>query len=348
MHEVGRRLVDRGHEVTVYSRHWWDGPETHTHEGMNLQAVGPASELYAEGDRRSITSALGLAGRLTKPILDANHDIVVTPVAPYFQVFSARFATALNSTALVVTWHEVWGNYWYRYMGRSGSVGKAIEWTTARLPHHAIAPSEMTARKLRELSPNQAVEVIPNGIDVEEISSTDPADEGYDVLFAGRLIEDKNVDLLIDAFCQCDKDARLGIIGDGPAADSLRNRVSHSEAAERIDFLGFLDEYDDVIAHMRAADVFVSPSTREGFGITLLEAMAAGCTVVTVEHEYSAGSEVIGSAGFVVEPTADDIAGAIERALAGERPGTTPETRAADYDWEVVTDKTESFYKSII
>ncbi|WP_136592350.1 glycosyltransferase family 4 protein [Salinigranum halophilum] len=348
IHEVGRRLADRGHDVTIYSRHWWDGPKTRTHAGMEIRAVGPAGQLYADGDRRSVLSALGLAARLTKPLANADHDLVATPVAPYFHTFTARLSSALRDTPLVITWHEVWDDYWYRYMGRPGAVGKAVEWASGRMPHHPVAPSRTTAEKLREFASRREVEVIPNGIDVDSVASTTPAAEGYDVLFAGRLIEDKNVALLIDAFAQVNTDARLGIIGDGPESDNLVRRAERSPASNRIEFLGFLEEYDDVIAHMRAADVFVSPSVREGFGITLLEAMAANCTVVTVEHEYSAGSEIVDDAGFVVEPTTGAVARALERALSGERPISSPTEKAAEYDWDAVADQTETFYTSLV
>lgn len=348
IHEIGRRLTDRGHKITIYSRHWWDGPANDTHEGMNLRAIGPASTLYAEGDRRSIPSALGLAVRFLRMLSDSSHDLVVTPVAPYFQVFTTRLATGLRHIPLVVTWHEVWNDYWYQYMGRSGVVGKTVEAITARLPQNFVAPSQTTKQKLRRLASEKAIKVIPNGIDIEKIESTTPVTDGYDVLYAGRLIKDKNVGLLIEAFEKCGSDARLGIVGGGPESDSLRQRAQQTTAAEQIDFLGFLDDYEDVIAQMRAAKVFVSPSIREGFGITLLEAMAANCTVITVDHEYSAGSEIVGDGGFSTEPTTEAVAAALERALGGERPATPPTARAASYDWEVVADQTERYYRSIV
>lgn len=348
IYEVGRRLAGRGHDITIYSRQWWDGPSATIFEQMQLRAVGPASDLYAEGDRRSIPSALGLAGRLVKPLIKADHDLIITPVAPYLHVFTVRLASGLRRTPLVVTWHEVWGEYWFRYMGSSGYAGKAVEWTASRLPQHAVVPSQTTADRLHKLAPRQNIEVIPNGIDVSQITSTAPATDGYDVLYAGRLIEDKNVALLIDAFERLDTDMRLGIIGDGPEADRLRAQARQSTAADRIDFLGFLEDYDSVIAHMRAADVFVSPSIREGFGITLLEAMAADCIVITVEHEYSAGSEIVADAGFVVQPTTKQLSRTISRALVGDVPDRLPVERAADFDWDVVTAQAESFYDSIV
>jgi len=348
IHEIGRRLANRGHEITIYSRHWWDGSANDTHEGMNLRAVGPASTLYSKGDRRSITSAIGLAARFLKPLSTASHDLVVTPVAPYFPVFTTRLATGLQHTPLVVTWHEVWDEYWYRYMGRSGAIGKTVELATAYLPQHAVAPSQTTARKLQQLTPGREVKVIPNGIDIEKIESVRPVTDGYNILYVGRLIEDKNVALLIKAFERCDTSARLGIIGEGPQGDSLREKAQQTAVADRIEFLGFLDDYEDVIAQMCAAEIFVSPSIREGFGITLLEAMAADCTVITVNHEHSAGSEIVGDGGFTVEPTIDGVANALNRVLAGERPAIPPTERAADYDWDVITEKTERYYEWIV
>lgn len=347
IHEVGRRLARRGHDITVYSRHWWDGPRIQQYAGMTLQAICPSRDLYTDGDCRSISSALGLAARLMKPLAESQHDVVSTPVAPYLHVFSTRLSTGLQETPLVVTWHEVWSDYWYQYMGRAGSIGKAIEWMTAQLPQHIIVPSRTTEKKLHELTPGKSMEIIPNGIDFDTISTTEPAEDGYDILYVGRLIEDKNIGLLIDALEKSGVDAQLGIIGDGPRKEQLRIHAARSDVAKQITFLGFLEEYDDVLAQMRAADVFGSPSTREGFGITLLEAMAADCSVITVEHEHSAGSEVVGDAGFVAMPTVDEIANVLKRALDGERPVASPTERAQNYDWKVITDQVEDFYQSV-
>jgi glycosyltransferase involved in cell wall biosynthesis len=351
IHEIGRRLADRGHNITIYSRHWWDGPDVRNHAGMTLRAVGPSRELYADGDRRSILGAVELAARLAGPLARRadDHDLLVTPVAPYFHAFSARLAGTLRSTPLVVTWHEVWGDYWYQHMGRVGVAGDLVERITAHLPQHAVVPSEMVARQLTAVgSDREDVTVIPNGIDTTAVSDTAPVDNGFDVLYAGRLIEDKNVGLLLDAFDTTTADGTtLGIVGDGPHAQPLCEHAADLDAADRITFLGFLDEYDDVLAHMQAADVFVSPSIREGFGITLLEAMAADCTVITVEHPHSAGSEVVGDAGFVTAPSVEAVAAALNQALAGKRPETDPVARAADYDWATISRTTEQYFQSL-
>jgi glycosyltransferase involved in cell wall biosynthesis len=99
---------------------------------------------------------------------------------------------------------------------------------------------------------------------------------------------------------------------------------------------------------MKAARAFASPSTREGFGITYLEAMAANCTVIGVDHPESAAGEVIDDAGFVTEPTTEALASALDRALAGERPPTDPTRRASRYDWDEITEQAESVYRHAI
>ncbi|WP_321163489.1 glycosyltransferase [Halorubrum sp. AJ67] len=64
-----------------------------------------------------------------------------------------------------------------------------------------------------------------------------------------------------------DTDGTLGIVGDGPERDALEAQADALTHADRIDFLGVLDDDADVCGHMRAADVFCSPNTREGFRI---------------------------------------------------------------------------------
>jgi glycosyltransferase involved in cell wall biosynthesis len=361
IHEIGTRLADEGHDVTVYGRHFWDGPEETTHDGMTLRAAAPGIELYNEDGQRSITEAMDFAARLVptlRPHVD-EHDLVIASVFPYFPVLSAKLCTLLADTPLVTTWHEVWGDYWDEYLGTLAFGGKLVEHLTARTPQHPIAVSGITADRLAELGPaRDDIEVVPNGIDVQQIQDAPLPTEsyradgrpGFDILFVGRLIQDKRVDVLLDAFDRVveEYDVTLGIVGDGPQVDALRERGSALDHAERVTFLGFLDEYEDVLGHMRAARVFASPSTREGFGITYAEAMAADCTVIAADHPNSAASEVVDDAGYLVEPTADGVAEALDHALSGERPPMAPTERATRYDWDTVAKQAEEVYQRAI
>jgi len=362
IHEIGTRLAAAGHDVTVYGRHFWDGDATTTHEGMTLQAVAPGTDLYTD-ERRSITEAIDFAARLALPLrrqlASRNHDLVVASVFPYFPVLTSTLVSAGTDTPVVTTWHEVWRDYWDEYLGSLAFGGKLIEHTTARIPQRPIAVSGVTADRLAEIGPpRERINVVPNGIDVEQIRGAPLPDtsngagdsHGFDVLFAGRLIKDKRVDVLLSAFDTIadEHDVTLGVIGDGPEAQRLQAKASSLESADRIHFLGFLEEYESVLGHMRAAEVFASPSTREGFGITYAEAMAADCTVIGADHPESAAGEVIGDAGYLPKPTVDDVAMALDRALSGEKPPTDPTERATQFDWDTVAEEATSVYRQAI
>jgi len=354
IYEIGTRLVNQGHSVTVYSRHFWDGPKETTHEGITLRAVAPESELY-NGDRRSITEALDFAFRAFSPLRTQlrreEHDVVVVSVFPYFPVLTTKIASLRADIPLVTTWHEVWGDYWEEYLGHLALFGKLIECITARTPQHPIAISSITADRLAAFGPaRETIEIVPNGIDVEQVRNAPLPEQGYDILFAGRLIEHKNVNVLLDAFDKIadTHDVTLGIVGDGPEREHLEAKCESLTHADRVEFLGFLDDYEDVLGHMRAADIFASPSTREGFGITFVEAMAADCTVIAADHPDSAADEVIDDAGFLVDPTVESLTETLDAALRGDRPSTGPVERAQRYDWDAVADQAETAYRRAI
>lgn len=351
IYEIGIRLADEGHDVTIYGRHYWDGPKEMEFEGMTLRAVSPERELYTDDEgRRSITEALEFAEDVVIPLrrhID-EHDVVVASVFPYFPVLAAELSTLGTDTPLITTWHEVWGDYWDDYLGYLAPFGKAIEHITARAPQHPIAVSGITANSLAEIGPNRShIRTVPNGIDYDQIQNTPPAEDGFDVLFAGRLIADKRVDILLDAFDRiAPEDTTLGIIGDGPKREELETQAANLDTADQITFLGFLDDYEDVLAHMRAAEIFASPSTREGFGLTFAEAMAADCTVIAADHSDSAADEVIDDAGFLADPTVEDVAATLQRALDGERPPTEPKERAQTFDWDRVAEEALEAYRA--
>lgn len=349
IYEIGKRLAERDHDVTIYSRHWWEGPKRMDYAGMNLHAVGPSASLYAGSNRRSVREALGFALRTLPSVSRTSHDIIATPVAPYLHVPISRFGGIIQRTPLVVTWHEVWGDYWLRYMGPSGRVGDVIERTVGKIHHHPVTPSEMTADRLAGIGPpREEIKVIPNGVDLSAIRNVSMVQDGFDVLYVGRLIEDKNVGLLLGAFDQVGGDATLGIIGEGPLREELEEQAAGLEKSENITFLGALDTHEEVIGHMKTAPIFVSASIREGFGMTLLEAMAAGCTVITVDHRYSAAKEVVDGAGIITEPNVQAIGRALDRALSGHEPDRDPSKVAEAYDWENIATRTEEFYLDLV
>lgn len=138
------------------------------------------------------------------------------------------------------------------------------------------------------------------------------------LLFLGRLGFEKRVDLLIEAFARLKRQQpnySLIIAGDGPV-DVVNQLKRLAEPIPDIHFTGFLlgETKANVLA---SCDVFCSPSPYETFGLTVVEAMASGIPVVTVNS--GAVSEYIlnGVNGYLVQPNdAEELANSIHNALS--------------------------------
>jgi len=191
---------------------------------------------------------------------------------PYLPCFSAKFLSIKGGGDLVITWHEVWGDYWNEYLGSMGFAGAAVERLAIRLAGTNIAVSERTRADLDMLGLRE-VKVVPNGIDFGRISGITPSVCESDVVYAGRLVSHKNIDLLIRAIALVKREApdvRVLVIGEGPEGQSLMDLAKSLGLEKNVEFAGFLD-YDAMISRLKASRAFVLPSTREGFGIAALE-----------------------------------------------------------------------------
>ena len=110
----------------------------------------------------------------------------------------------------------------------------------------------------------------------------------------------------------------------------------------------FTDSHDEVISLMKSSHVCVIPSTREGFGIAALEALACGLPVVTVDHPDNAICELItDETGFRSSLSVEDLAGKIRDALSrylAMKPACIASAEA--YDWDRIIPELEQYYQT--
>ncbi len=180
-----------------------------------------------------------------------------------------------------------------------------------------VAPSRFLADKLAALGcPEEKLHVSPNGIDPTRFRPT--ARLPFRAIAVGRLVEKKAPHLTIRAFAEVARhfpEARLDMIGDGPLMDRCRTLVEEHGLATRVRLHGV--QPSSVVARFMAeASLFVQHSVTgpdgdtEGFGISLVEAMASEVPLVVTRHNGFVETVLDGETGLLVDE--HDVSGMAE------------------------------------
>ena len=212
-----------------------------------------------------------------------------------------------------------------------------------------IAVSQGVKDSLLDLQPSLAVDVVYNPLDLEEIKkkSDERLDErlGKYIIGVGMLTEQKGFDLLIDAFSKLpDQKLNLVILGDGIKKIDLEKKVRDLDLENRVIFLGFSE---NPYKYMKNSECFVLSSRWEGFGLVLVEALAASAKVVSFDCKSGPAeiilSPEIGSLALV--ENADDLASKIEERLLIESNFNKIEERLKEFE---ITTVTKIYYNLIL
>lgn len=174
------------------------------------------------------------------------------------------------------------------------------------------------------------VAAFPNGVALppeEELVGAAPSRRGDTFIFAGRLVEDKRLEVLFDAAMSCAGETgkaspRLVLLGDGPEGRRLQAIAQARDRHGTVQFPGYVA---DVYPELWKADFFISASKREGQSNALLEAMSAG--LIPIIYGASGATDVVthGETGFLVaESDPAHFAAAMRAAL-----DLSPERRLA-------------------
>lgn len=317
-------LVAAGHEVTYLTRtQWEDEPAT---PGMRVVAVSPAGPLYGSDGNRRIGPPLRFGVGVFRHLLRNRdrYDAIHTCAFPYFALLGARAALAGRRTNIGVDWFEVWSkDYWRSYLGPVlGWVGILVQRLCVRLTPQAYVFSALHARRLQEEGlPRPAVRLAglyagtaANGRGVA------PGERAPVVVYAGRHIAEKRVELIpaaIAAARQRVPELRATIFGDGPTRADVLAEIARLGLQDVVQAPGFVSS-EEVAEGIGGAAALVLPSLREGYGLVVVEANAAGTPAVVVEGEDNAAAELVddGVNGTVARGP-DALGDAIARAVEG-------------------------------
>ena len=136
--------------------------------------------------------------------------------------------------------------------------------------------------------------VIPNPINEAFLGGSYAGRREKRIVTAGRLVEQKNQKLLIEAFARIHdeyKDYTLEIYGDGPLKNELQNFVKELKLEDSVKFMG---EVSDLNTAIRKAKMFVLSSNYEGMPNALMEAMAMGISCISTNSSGGGAAELIG------------------------------------------------------
>jgi glycosyltransferase involved in cell wall biosynthesis len=162
--------------------------------------------------------------------------------------------------------------------------------------------------------------VIGNAYDAERFSAPANDEREGELLFVGRLVSDKGLDLLVEALGRLGERGvrpRLTVVGEGPEQNRCARQVVELGLESQVDFLGALSGDDLAVTYRRHRILVVPSRYREPFGIVALEGIACGCAVIA--SEGGGLSDAVGPCGRLF-PNGDvaALAAAIERLRADE------------------------------
>lgn len=347
--EVGSRLAERGHEVTVYCRRSYVGPSRSSYRGMRLRELPSVPTKHLDALSHSAVSALAA--------MMSRHDVV------HFHALGpglcAPLPRYLSASKVVLTVHGLdnerakWGR------GAQG-VLRMGHWMSARVPDATVVVSR-ALRDHYESRFARSTVYIPNGVTAPAPAPAGPAcrrlelEPGGYVLFVGRLVPEKACDVLLRAFAQLPSSVRLVLAGDSSFTDDYVATLHELAAADRRVVLAGYVYGDDLRELYDNAAAFVLPSLLEGLPLTLLEAASYGVPVVA--SDIPPHREVVGTdaPGHRLVPPGDvmALAAAIGATLTDPLRARSGALRLRDqvldeYRWDDVTDRLESLYRALL
>jgi glycosyltransferase involved in cell wall biosynthesis len=349
VHELGTRLVRRGHEVTAYVRPQYTPRHVRNDDGIRLVHLPTIRTKHLDATIHSFLAAL--------------HAITMKFDVVHFHSIGPGFfapLSRLSQARVVITIHRFdylsgkWG--WF-----ARSCLRLGEQISLRVPHTAIVVAPFLQAHYQILG--HQTEYIPNGVPLPPvgIGMIRIRELGLEpnqyVLFLGRLVPEKRPDWAIRAFQQIPDGTTRLVIAGGSSATAKYVRELKKLATRTSDRILFTDAVygplkEELLANAR---VFVLPSSLEGLPITLLEAMSYGRPCLVSDIPPHRDIIQYGKNGFL-HRTADfdhlcERLGDILRAAPSDLAGigaAARETVAERYEWEKIVDQIEHLYEMVL
>lgn len=316
-YQWANELQKKNHIVHVITQNLIGEKSFEIHNGIHIHRVGKAIDSHSKSISifghfsyfaASVVIGLKILRKIKFDIIHSNS---------YIPVIAAQFCAKILHVPHVATVHDVYltskENFWHNWSSQEGvsSMSKTLgPWLEKRVLNSSVSifhtVSEQSKKDMKKFGCRKEITVIPNGINCSNHGNG--SKNSNQVIFVGRLIFYKNVDVLIDAFKKVIKkipNAKLIIVGEGPEKNNLEQKTKSLRLEDSIEFRGNIsnEEKNNLISQ---SSVLVNPSTVEGFGLVILESFCHKTPVIVSDIKPLSDLVTDGVDGFLAKAIDSD------------------------------------------
>lgn len=342
--EVGARLAAKGHEVTVYATRNY-GALDGIYKGMHIRTVPTVCKRSFE---KMSASFMATMHQIIKGDADVIHFHAFGPAA------FCMIPKMLGRNVIVQGHGLEWKRSKWNIGGRMFL--RLTEIPSVSVPDALTVVSKEQQRYLKEKYRKDST-YIPTGVNVPQFENPDLIQQfgltGNDyILFAARLVREKGVHYLIEAYNRLKTDVKLVIAGDAQLEEKYKSELHRLAAGnERIIFTGFAS--GKLLCELYSnARIFVLPSEIEGLPTALLEAMSYGnCCLVS---DIPENLEAMNGLGYSFKNgDVTDLRAQLEFLASNQTARDAYKEHAkehvlANHSWDMIADRFESLYKAVV
>ena len=287
--QLAVRLVNRGHEVTVYNRSHFLRDIGKKYSGVKIVSLPSIPTKYLDTITHTFLSTIHS--------VFSGHDIV------YYCIVGNSPLVWIPRISGMKTFLNVDGEDWARekWSGFAKWYQKKCEWLATRTANVIVSDARGIQERYKCLY-NADTVFVPYGANIARdkglaaLGKWKLQSDQY-ILYVGRFVPENAIDLLINAFKACKTDKKMVIVGDAPYADDYKRHL-YEIANEKVVFTGYAFEtdYAQLSSH---AYLYVQPSGIDGTRPALLDQMGFGNCVLVRNSKVN--MEVIGNCGCFFE-----------------------------------------------
>ncbi len=227
-----------------------------------------------------------------------------------FVSYSPAYKIAKRKNIPAIAWYpDVWLGRWIKLFGVKGIIGEITErLVLARNWSAFVAISDWTRDLLIKHGVNaEKISLIPPEVTVEKSTTTIKKKRNknrMELVIASRLVKYKRVDLLLEALSLLSKKNipfHATVTGAGPEENKLKQKAVKLGIDKNLTWLGFVENHSELLRHISAADLYLSASEIEGFGITTIEAAGCGTPFVAADIPAVRFATQKGTGGILFE-----------------------------------------------